>query len=115
MKALLLRYRPKREHLLRLLLSLALALVVWVYVTISSNPETQFSFESVPVEVQGLAAGLVLTDEQGMPNPARTRVTIVISAPQSEHIDLNMMKFPPDDDRVRDEIVRRVVTSLVPD
>ncbi len=88
MKALL-RYRPRREHLFRLLASLLLALVVWVYVTISQNPETQFSFESVPVEVQGLTNGLLLTDEQGIPSTALTRVTIVIWAPQSEHIGLN--------------------------
>lgn len=85
----LLRYRPRREHLLRLLGSLLLALVVWIYVTISQNPETQFSFESVPVEVQGLASGFLLTDEQGIPSPTLSRVTIVIWAPQSEHIGLN--------------------------
>lgn len=88
MKAILARYRPKREHFFRLLGALVLALVVWVYVTNTRNPETQVPFENVTVEVQNLPAGFILTDAEGIPLPALEKASVVVWAPEAEHVGL---------------------------
>jgi YbbR domain-containing protein len=91
-KTLVQRYRPRRSHVLRLLGSLVLALVVWIYVTISRNPETQFPFENVFVQVRGLASGFVLTNAEGLPLSAVDKVAVTLWAPESEHLGLSDLR-----------------------
>lgn len=86
MRAFLHRYRPTRAHFFRLLVALILALVVWVYVTISRNPEMQFQFEEVPLQVQGLRSDFVLTDERGIPLPMLPAASLTVFAPQATHL-----------------------------
>lgn len=86
MKNWLARLRPNRGHLTRLLGALALAVVVWTYVTMSQNPETATPFRDLPLEVRDLDTTLILTDDQGIPLPSLGSVTLVVQAPQSEHL-----------------------------
>ncbi len=85
MKASLPKLRFTRAHAVRMVLSLLLAVVVWIYVTMSQNPEQLSSFDNVPVEVQGLPAGLVLTDAEGIPLSALPPVSLLVHAPESVH------------------------------
>lgn len=89
MRAILQRFRPRRAHVLRLLGSVGLALIVWVYVSISQNPETQYHFENVFVQVRGLAAGFVLTNAEGLPLSTVDKVAVTIWAPESEHVGVS--------------------------
>jgi YbbR domain-containing protein len=57
---------------LRLLLSLGLAFSLWVYVSYRENPNTSIPYEDVPVEVEGLAPGLVVVDQSGLPRKSST-------------------------------------------
>ncbi len=84
MKELWRRYRPRREHLFRFLGSLVLALVVWMYVIMDQNPERASTFNSVAVDVRGLAGNLLLTDERGIPASSVTPISLAITAPQAE-------------------------------
>lgn len=86
MRKLLRRYRPTREHLLRLLGAFGLALVVWVYVTISENPESPFSFPSIPLQLQGLGDGFVLTDAEGITVRTLGRVALYANAPRETRL-----------------------------
>lgn len=86
MRAFLQRYRPTRAHFFRLLIALILALVVWVYVTISRNPEMQFQFEELPLQVQGLRSDFVLTDDRGIPLPILPPASLTVFAPQATHL-----------------------------
>ena len=83
------RYLPRRSHFLRLLGSLILALTVWIYVTISRNPETQFAFENVSIQVRGLATDFVLTNAEGLPLAAVDKVAVTMWAPESEALRVN--------------------------
>ncbi len=86
MRAFLQRHRPTRAHFFRLLVALVLALVVWVYVTISRNPEMQFQFEEVPLQIQGLRSEFILTDERGIPLPILPPASLTVFAPQATHL-----------------------------
>ncbi|MGC9025193.1 MAG: CdaR family protein, partial [Chloroflexia bacterium] len=86
MRAVWQRYRPTRAHFFRLLIALILALVVWVYVTISRNPEMQFQFEDVPLQVQGLRSNFILTDARGIPLPTLPPASLTVFAPQAMHL-----------------------------
>jgi hypothetical protein len=47
--------------LLRLLLAFALALGLWIYVTLRNNPDTTQTLRARPIQLRGLATGLIVT------------------------------------------------------
>ena len=52
---------------LRLLLSIGLGFALWVFVSFTQNPDQSTSFDSVPVDIEGLEPSLVVVDQQGLP------------------------------------------------
>jgi len=63
---------------LRLLLSIGLAFSLWVFVSFTQNPEQRSSFDSVPVDIEGLAPDLLVVDQQGLPRANRPAVDITV-------------------------------------
>ena len=68
---------------LRLLLALGLAFSLWLYVSFRENPNDTTAYQSVPVEVEGLAPGLITVDRNGLPISTQSTVTINADGPQS--------------------------------
>ena len=71
-----------RAQGLRLLLSIGLAFALWIFVSFTQNPDQRSSFEGVPVDVEGLAPGLLVVDKEGLPKA--NRPTVIISAEGEE-------------------------------
>jgi YbbR domain-containing protein len=71
-----------RAQGLRLLLSIGLAFALWIFVSFSQNPDQRSAFEGVPVDVEGLAPGLLVVDKEGLPKA--NRPTVIISAEGEE-------------------------------
>ena len=65
-----------RAQGLRLLLSIGLAFALWVFVSFTQNPDQRSTFEGVPVDIEGLAPGLLMVDKEGLPKANRSTVTI---------------------------------------
>ncbi|MBC8159936.1 MAG: hypothetical protein H7Z42_01845 [Roseiflexaceae bacterium] len=61
---------------LRLLLAIGLAFSIWLYVSVRENPSTRAAFESIPVEVDNLASGLLIVDPNGLPLASRPQITV---------------------------------------
>jgi YbbR domain-containing protein len=62
---------------LRLALALVLSFALWVFVSYTQNPDRRIRFDNIPVEADGLTAGLVLVDTNGLPRT--TRPTVIVS------------------------------------
>ncbi len=69
---------------LRLLLALVLSFALWVFVSYTQNPDRRARFDTVPVEVDGLGAGLVLVDSNGLPRTTRPSVSVTVEAAADE-------------------------------
>jgi YbbR domain-containing protein len=65
-----------RAQGLRLLLSIGLAFALWLFVSFTQNPDQRSAFEGVPVDIEGLAPGLLVVDEEGLPKANRPTVSI---------------------------------------
>jgi YbbR domain-containing protein len=65
---------------LRLLLAIGLAFALWIFVSYTENPDRSIQFKDRPVIPEGLAPGLVIVDQNGLPDPALTTVTITLEA-----------------------------------
>jgi YbbR domain-containing protein len=65
---------------LRILLAVSLSFALWVFVSYTQNPDRRVRFDAVPVEVDGLAPGLVLVDNNGLPRTTRPTVSITVEA-----------------------------------
>jgi YbbR domain-containing protein len=66
-----------RTQGLRLLLSIGLAFALWIFVSFTQNPDQRSTFEGVPVDIEGLALGLLVVDKEGLPKA--NRPTVIIS------------------------------------
>jgi len=65
---------------LRLLLALILAFTLWVFVSYTQNPDRSIAYDNVPVDIEGLAPGLVVIDKEGLPRAQRPEVDITVLA-----------------------------------
>lgn len=65
---------------LRFLLALILAFTLWVFVSYTQNPDRSIAYENVPVDLEGLAPGLVVIDKEGLPRAQRPEVDITVLA-----------------------------------
>lgn len=63
---------------LRLLLALGLGFSLWVFVSYTTNPDRLTQFKDLPVAPENLAPGLVIVDQNGLPNPPLPPVTITL-------------------------------------
>jgi YbbR domain-containing protein len=63
---------------LRLLLAIGLGFSLWVFVSYTTNPDRLTQFKDLPVEPEELAPGLVIVDQNGLPNPPLPPVTITL-------------------------------------
>ncbi|MDQ2997671.1 MAG: CdaR family protein [Chloroflexota bacterium] len=67
-----------RTQGLRLLLSIGLAFALWIFVSFTQNPDQRSAFEGVPVDIEGLAPGLLVVDKEGLPKATQPIVTISV-------------------------------------
>ncbi|MGQ9549098.1 MAG: CdaR family protein [Roseiflexus sp.] len=65
---------------LRFLLALILAFTLWVFVSYTQNPDRSIAYDNVPVDIEGLASGLIVIDKEGLPRTQRPEVDITILA-----------------------------------
>src|SRR5262245_28678110 len=63
---------------LRLLLAIGLGFSLWVFVSYTTNPDRLTQFKDLPVAPEELAAGLVIVDQNGLPNPTLPSVSITL-------------------------------------
>src|SRR5438128_1785871 len=63
---------------LRLVLALGLGFALWIFVSYTQNPDRLTQFKDLPVTPEGLAPGLVIVDQNGMPNPPLPPVTVTL-------------------------------------
>jgi YbbR domain-containing protein len=63
---------------LRLLLAIGLGFSLWVFVSYTTNPDRLTQFKDLPVAPEDLPAGLVIVDQNGLPNPPLPPVTITL-------------------------------------
>lgn len=73
---------------LRLALAIGLSFALWAFVSFSENPEERISFEAVPVEVRNLPSGLVMVDQNGLPNATLPPVNVTIETDRATRADL---------------------------
>jgi YbbR domain-containing protein len=71
-----------RAQGLRLLLSIGLAFALWIFVSFTQNPDQRSAFEGVPVDIEGLAPGLLVVDKEGLPKA--NQPTVIISVEGDE-------------------------------
>jgi YbbR domain-containing protein len=72
-----------RAQGLRLFLSIGLAFALWVFVSFTQNPDQRSAFEGVPVDIEGLAPGLLVVDEEGLPKTNRPPVIIRVEGEEA--------------------------------
>jgi len=65
---------------LRLVLAIMLAFALWIFVSSIENPDRPIQFKDRPMVPEGLAPGLVIVDQNGLPDPALPTVTITLEA-----------------------------------
>jgi YbbR domain-containing protein len=65
---------------LRLLLALGLSISLWAFVSFSQNPDRRAPFDGLNVVVSGLAPGLIIVDQDGMPRPSLPPVNVIVEA-----------------------------------
>jgi YbbR domain-containing protein len=65
---------------LRLLLAIGLAFALWIFVSYTENPDRSIQFKARPVIPEGLAPGLVIVDQNGLPDSSLLTVTITLEA-----------------------------------
>jgi YbbR-like protein. len=65
---------------LRFLLALILAFTLWVFVSYTQNPDRSIAYDNVPVDIEGLAPGLMVIDKEGLPRAQRPEVDITVLA-----------------------------------
>ncbi|HEU5099226.1 MAG TPA: CdaR family protein [Roseiflexaceae bacterium] len=68
---------------LRLLLSIGLAFALWIFVSYTQNPDQRSAFEGVPVDIDGLAPGLLVVDKEGLPKTNRPTVDISVEGDEA--------------------------------
>lgn len=65
---------------LRLILAIGLGFALWVFVSYTENPDRAVQFKDRQVVFEGLGPGLVIVDQNGMPNPPLSLVTVTLEA-----------------------------------
>jgi YbbR domain-containing protein len=65
---------------LRLVLAIGLGFALWIFVSYTENPDRLIQFKGLPVTSEGLAPGLVIVDQNGLPNPSLPSVTVTLRA-----------------------------------
>ncbi len=65
---------------LRFFLAIILAFTLWVFVSYTQNPDRSIAYDNVPVDIEGLAPGLVVIDKEGLPRVQRPEVDITVLA-----------------------------------
>lgn len=78
---------------LRIVLAVGLSFALWAFVSFSENPESQITFEDMPVEVRSLVPDLVMVDQNGLPNPSLRSVDVVVETDQSTRNKLRQVDF----------------------
>jgi len=63
---------------LRFFLALILAFTLWVFVSYTQNPDRSIAYENIPVDIEGLAPGLIVIDKEGLPRAQRPEVDLTV-------------------------------------
>jgi YbbR domain-containing protein len=63
---------------LRLVLAIGLGFALWIFVSYTENPDRLTQFKDLPVTPEGLTPGLVIVDQNGLPNPPLPPVTVTL-------------------------------------
>ncbi len=63
---------------LRLGLALGLGFALWIFVSYTETPDRLTHFRDLPVSSEDLAPGLVIVDQNGMPNPLLPPVSVTL-------------------------------------
>lgn len=69
-----------RAAVLRVFMALLLAFALWTFVSYTQNPDVTSSFEGVPVELEGMAPGMLVVDSDGQPRTGRATVALTVDA-----------------------------------
>lgn len=69
-----------RAAVLRVVMAALLAFALWIFVSYTQNPDVTSSFEGVPVELEGLAPGMLVVDNDGQPRNGRATVNLTVDA-----------------------------------
>ncbi|GAB4435050.1 MAG: CdaR family protein [Chloroflexi bacterium OHK40] len=80
-----------RAALLRALLAMGLSFSLWAFVSFSQNPEETVTFPDVPLEAVDLAEGLVIVDQNGLPDPVLPTVDITLSTDRLQLANLRQV------------------------
>ncbi|HEX5689110.1 MAG TPA: CdaR family protein, partial [Roseiflexaceae bacterium] len=63
---------------LRLVLAIGLGFALWIFVSYTENPDRLTQFNELPVAPEGLPPGLVIVDQNGLPNSPLPPVTVTL-------------------------------------
>jgi YbbR domain-containing protein len=69
-----------RAAVLRLVMAALLAFALWIFVSYTQNPDVTSAFVGVPVELEGLAPGMLVVDNDGQPRSGRATVDLTVDA-----------------------------------
>jgi YbbR domain-containing protein len=69
-----------RAAVLRVVMATLLAFALWVFVSYTQNPDVTSSFDSVPVEIEGLSSDMLVVDNDGRPRASRPTVDLTVDA-----------------------------------
>jgi YbbR domain-containing protein len=112
--------------IVRLVLALGLSLGLWVFVSLSENPDEQANFEGLTLTPRGIASGLVLVDQNSLPNPILPDINVTVVTDRRQRtlirpVDLrafiDLSEFGPGDYTVPVgvEIVRSDLSITIPE
>jgi YbbR domain-containing protein len=73
---------------LRIVLALGLSLALWVFVSLSENPDEQATFEGLSIAPRGLSSGLVLVDQNSLPNPVLPTVNVTVVTDRRQRTEI---------------------------
>jgi YbbR domain-containing protein len=67
-----------RTASLRLVLAIGLGFALWIFVSYTETPDRLTHFRDLPVSSEDLAPGLVIVDQNGLPNPSLPPVDVTL-------------------------------------
>jgi YbbR domain-containing protein len=80
---------------LRFLLALILAFTLWVFVSYTQNPDRSIAYENIPVDIEGLAPGLIMIDKEGLPRAQRPEIDLTVLADDETLNDVRISDLRP--------------------
>lgn len=69
---------------LRLLLALCCSFALWIFVSYTQNPDRRIRLDNIPVDIVGLAPGLMIVDNNGLARSTRPVVNVSVEGPAAD-------------------------------